>query len=140
MPKSSCLKLTYGRPGIDYRVAFHKVPNCYRKNPWKFEVNRSILTCRNERKGPNCLVRTDHNCRKTSFLKITSSKRCNQWKIIIIIPPNSKTNALIITPCSKATQQLSNIGLLVWFLIFLGNAMYGVILVYQINKNENIHK
>ena len=27
--------------------ALHKVPNCYRNNPWKFEVDRSILTCRN---------------------------------------------------------------------------------------------
>ena len=28
--------------------AFHKIHNCYRNNPWKFEVDRSILTkCRN---------------------------------------------------------------------------------------------
>ena len=58
MPKSLCLNWTYGRPGIDYRVAFHKVPNCYRNNPLKFEIDGSILTCRNERKGPNCLRRT----------------------------------------------------------------------------------
>ncbi len=57
MPK--CLKWTYGRSGIDF--AFHKVPNCYRNNPIKFELDRSLPICRNHRKGPNCLVRTDES-------------------------------------------------------------------------------
>ena len=75
MPKSSCLKWTYGRSGIDYRVAL--LFTRYLTAIGIIPESLNSRTCRNQRKGPNCLVRrtdgwTDPKCRKTSFLKIHS--------------------------------------------------------------------
>ena len=51
MPKSSCLKWTYGRPGIDYRVASLTasgiIPKC-RKTSFKQEVHIQITRALNQ--------------------------------------------------------------------------------------------
>ena len=84
MPKSSCLKWTYGRPGTDYRVAslFTRYLTAIEIIPESLnlighlkyaEINKKYLTV-SYGWTDVCTDRwTDPKCRKTSFLKTRRS-------------------------------------------------------------------
>ncbi len=94
-PKSSCLKWRYCRSDIDHRVASlftRYLINCQRN---KFEIDRSILKCINQRKDITVTDgRTDPNCRNLRFKKFLYSQleraelHVRIWSYYIIVSLN----------------------------------------------------